>query len=165
MWQYQKLSMFLALGMVAIASSTGCATSVEDPVLDEEAMAADDTAESSEALTAGGDWGGGFVGYGPGYYGGYGDWGGYAGYGDWGGYAGYGDWGGYGGFVPPQNQNVAVIINQNNGYAGYGDWGGYAGYGDWGGYGGYGDWGGYGGYGYGGYDGCGGGAFFGDDWF
>ena len=121
MWQYQKLSMLLALGMVAISSSTGCATSVEDPAVDEEAMSADETAESSEALTAGG-WGrGGYVGYGGygygrgfrrGFYGGYG-YGGY-GYGGYG-YGAYGDWG--------RDQNVGIVINNGPGYGDYGDYG------------------------------------------
>jgi len=62
MWQFQKLSTLLALGLVAISTSAGCATSVEDPVEDE--MTTDNAAESSEALTAGGGgvWGGGFRG-------------------------------------------------------------------------------------------------------
>lgn len=133
MWQYQKLSMLLGLGLVAISASTGCATSVEEPV-DEQAMSDENAAESSEALTTGDDWGGGFVGpgafawgrrfggyYGRGYgwggaYGGYlGDFDGwdygYGGYG-YGGY-GYGGYGGYGG-------DVNVIVNQNNGYPDYG---------------------------------------------
>jgi hypothetical protein len=141
MWQYQKLSTLIALGMVAICASTGCATTVEDPVVDAEETA-DITAENSEALTAGG-WGrgGAFRGYGRGrghglglakgfrrghfdrgFKGGYGGWGyddydfgdyGYGGYGDY----GYGDYGDYdGGNII--NQEVAVIVG-GGGYGGY----------------------------------------------
>lgn len=158
MWQYQKLSSLFALGLVAIATSTGCATSVEDPVLDEQEMVADETAESSEALST--DWGAGYYGGYGGYYGrgflgdkyGYG-YGGY-GYGDWGGlYGGYGDWGAYG---AGYGNNVNIIIEQDNvvppvayPYGGF--------YGD--------SWGaGYGGF-YGGYGDCGYGGFLGDDWW
>jgi|GEM_PF-6657904 len=58
MWQNKNLSTLLALGLVAVVTSTGCATSVEEPVdIGDEEASADMTAESSEALTAGG-WGG-----------------------------------------------------------------------------------------------------------
>lgn len=161
MWQYQKLSTLFALGLVAVSTSTGCATSVEDPVVDEQEMSADNTAESSEALTTGG-WGAGYGGYYRGYYGygrglgkfgyGYGDkfYGGYGGYGYLPGYA----YGGYGG------NNVNIIVEQDNvlPYGGYGDFLGD----DWGAYGDYGDdW--YGGF-IGGYDDCEYGDFYGDDW-
>jgi hypothetical protein len=171
MW-HQKLSTLFALGLVAISTTAGCATSVEDPVLDEQEMAADETSESSEALTAGGGgWrGGGYrgfgkYGHGPGrglalgrrFRHGFGDYAGW-GYGGYlGGYGydhgyGYGDYG-YGGY----GQDVNVIIENNvGGYVG----GGYIDddfLGD--------DWGG-------GYigdivDDCGGGyidEFYGDDW-
>jgi hypothetical protein len=155
MW-HQKLSTLFALGLVAISTTAGCATSVEDPVLDEQEMTADETSESSEALTAGGGWGG----YRGGFHGG---WGRGRGLGlalghrrgfdkFYGGY-GYGDYG-YGGY----DKDVNVIIENNvGGYVG----GGYINddfLGD--------DWGG--GYIGGIVDDCGGGYidddFYGDDW-
>lgn len=177
MWQYQKLSTLFALGLVAISTTAGCATSVEDPVVDEQEMSADNTSESSEALaTDGGKWGG-FKGF----HGGWGHpgrglgWGrrlrhgflddkfygyGHGGYLDYG-YGGYlGGYGypydyGYGGY---DKEDINIFIEQNNGYVpgGYID-DDYLDYGD--------DWGG----GYIGdlYDDCGDvyvDEFYGDDW-
>ncbi|MBK9261986.1 MAG: hypothetical protein IPM54_19545 [Polyangiaceae bacterium] len=88
MLQNNKLSTLLAVGLVAVFASTGCATSVEDPmVMGEDEMTDEMTAESADALSAGGGWAGygrgayrygagkylrgGYLGY-PGYYGAYG---------------------------------------------------------------------------------------------
>jgi len=141
MSQFHKFAMMLGLGLVTVSTGTGCATTVEEPV-DEQAMTADDTAESSEALTTGhgGFRRGGFRNFGPGrglalgrrfgnpglghFHGGYGYGGfydhfedfeddyGYGGYG----YGGYG-YGGYGGYGQP---DINIIVEQNNG-PGYGD--------------------------------------------
>ena len=146
MWQYQKLTTLLALGTVAITTNIGCATTVEDPVVDEQAMSEDNAAESSEALTVGG-WGGGYRGlhhgrfgyvgrgfhgrglFGPpgralglrgrGYGGFYGDCGFDCGYGDYGDYDDYND-----------HQDINIIVEQNNGYGGYNGYDGYDDYED-----------------------------------
>lgn len=126
MLQNNKLSTLLAVGLVAVFASTGCATSVEDPmVMGEDEMADEMTAESSDALSAGGRWGGYYGGayrYGagkflrggyPGYYGAYA----YPGfYGDclggaWGGYAGFDCFDG--GWWDDNGDVVVNIINDN----------------------------------------------------
>lgn len=175
MWQYQKLSTWLGLGLVTIATSTGCATNVEEPLDDEVAMSAENAAESADALTAGGGRGGyGFDKFGPrrglglgrryghgfrghgGFVGGYGhggfdhDYGnfGYGDYGHGGGY-GYGDYGyggyGYGGYG---QGDIDIYIEQNNGYGGYGGYDDYEDYNDYEDY----------------YDDCGGPALYDDGW-
>lgn len=169
MWQYQKLSMLLGLGLVTIATSTGCATNVEEPGSDEVAMSDENAAESAEALTAGGHgsygfgkfgpkrglalgrrFGRGFRGHGGHFIGGYGH-GGYGhgdyGYGDYGyGDYGYGEYGygeyGYGDYDDDRG-DVVVIVEQNNGYDDYDNYDDYEDYID--------------------YDDCGG-PEFDDDW-
>ncbi|HRI68795.1 MAG TPA: hypothetical protein PK156_31415 [Polyangium sp.] len=149
MWQYQKLTTLLALGVVAVSANIGCATTVEDPTVDQQAMSEEDAAESSEALTVGGGAyrgfrqgrfgyiGRGFHGRGlyghpgralglraRGYYGGFlGD----CGY-DCGGYGDLGDYGDY--YDHDDDQDVTIIVEQNNGYGGYDGYDGYDDYED-----------------------------------
>lgn len=147
MSQYQKFAMVLGLGLMGISMGTGCATTVEEPI-DEQAMTADETAESSDALTTGDNRGGfgrgrvgrgGFRNFGPGrglalgrrfghagrghFHGGYG-------YGapighfvdehEEYGYGGYG-YGGYGyGGYGGYGQDINIYVEQNNG-PDYGD--------------------------------------------
>jgi hypothetical protein len=61
MWQNTKLSTLLVLGFAGILASSGCATQIEGPAVDDSDTSAEVTAEASSMLVTGGPgkgWGG-----------------------------------------------------------------------------------------------------------